>query len=123
MVTYILLIVSMAVLGIEITYHSTLADFIKRKLRISIHDEKQLSILSTSEFWFKAFNNPFGYIAMLYFKFHYLILNIVNCQYCLTYHLSWISLTSLGVFNIWWSLILALPSLIIVKLISLIYEW
>ncbi len=74
-ITWLISMVSTAVLGCWIAYSSTLFQEIKRFLYL-LNDQK----LPKFKFWFK----PIGW---LFKEFR----ELINCPFCLSYHLSWLT--------------------------------
>jgi hypothetical protein len=90
----ILLIISMAVLAIEIAYESSLSQDVKKSLRLD-ETPQIIEVMSKLAFWNRALskylfplNLTFSILASIYKKF----IELLNCPYCLSFHLTlWVS--------------------------------
>lgn len=119
----IIYLLAIAVLSIEITYHSTLADDIKKVLYLDILSQPLILKLSKQDFWLQLSSyNPFLYplvlLVSLYFKGHYFILKMINCPYCLGFHLSWVFIYFNLNQNLLLSLAIGLTNLITISILN-----
>ena len=117
----ILIIIAAAVLANQISIESSLAFSIKRFLYLDFEQECLLKKLSTIKFWsllwgmkYYIILYPLTIFISLFFKIYVFINRLVNCPYCLSFHLTWIALFLMGYGA--WSFVYGLLSIIVCKL-------
>lgn len=128
MENYYLLLAAIAVLSKEIANHSDLAEKIKLRLYLDLTQYKLIDKLSKVKTWFIALGytlmqylSPIILIVIGWFNVHKYLIKMINCEYCLSYHLGWIGLYTIYGMTLLNSFIYALPVLIIVGVINRIY--
>jgi hypothetical protein len=119
----IISIITAAVLSTEISTYSSLADSIKKLFGLHPTQRETVKIMTKARFW-----NTFWGLKLMYLLYPITLLlqvtfgiilllnDLINCSYCLSYHIAWVLLWLYAGQPIVDSLLLAPLSLIIVGL-------
>lgn len=123
----IIILLAVAEFAIQIQI-STLATRIKKYMLMNVGIQSKLKVLSNLQFWFSLFKTysfilyPFILLLVLFFNILYLFNEMVNCPYCIGFHLAWaVNYFYLGD-SLPESFILAPIALIWVKLLDIIHS-
>lgn len=117
----ILYAIAIAVLSLQIAYHSYLAEVIKSKLKLNLESKEVISKLSKQQTWLEITSyNPLLYplvlLLTLYFNVHYFVLNLINCPYCIGFHLTRLMLVFRFDYDLEFGIVAGLLNIIIISL-------
>lgn len=118
-------IIACSVLAIEIAYMSTLALDIKKVLKIEKVPEI-VNILSNIVFWNRLLSKylfPINLTFAIFFTIYKKIIEMINCPYCLSFHLGWLSQFLLNNNDIKISLVYGLITIFFTHIIEKIYDY
>ena len=121
----VLIIIAMAVLALEISSESTLAQEVKSMLGLGFNPPKWILSFSKISFWNKLFSKylfPLNLTFAFFFSIYKKLNELVNCPFCLSFHLTlWTSYLYLDN-NLFYSILYGLITIPITHLIQKIYE-
>jgi hypothetical protein len=95
----ILVIAAATILAYEIALNSELADAIKGVIGLKFEQQKNLKVLSYTLFWnaywgikWYVLMYPITLLLTTFMSIWKWVNKLINCPYCLSYHLAWIGL-------------------------------
>lgn len=119
----ILLIIACSILSIEIAYNSTLFYDIKNALRIHTIPDI-VKAFSKVKFWNKLTSKylfPINMTFSIFFTIYIKLIEMINCPYCLSFHLTWVTVYLTQDIGLLYSVVSGLLAIPITHIIEKIY--